>query len=107
MVISPRCPNRGHPDQRAYGDCQLHVEWSTPNPPHGTDQDRGNSGVFLHGLYEIQVLDSYDNVTYADGEAAAVYGQYPPLVNACAQARRMADVRHRFSRGALRCQRAM
>ena len=66
----------------AYGDCQLHVEWATPNPPVGTDQDRGNSGVFLHGLYEIQVLDSYDNVTYADGEAAAVYGQYPPLVNA-------------------------
>jgi hypothetical protein len=65
-----------------YGDCQLHVEWSTPNPPHGTDQDRGNSGVFLHGLYEIQVLDSYNNVTYADGEAAAVYGQYPPQVNA-------------------------
>jgi len=65
-----------------YGDCQLHIEWSTPNPPHGTDQDRGNSGVFLHGLYEIQVLDSYDNVTYADGQAAAVYGQYPPLVNA-------------------------
>jgi hypothetical protein len=66
----------------SYGDSQLHVEWSTPNPPKGKDQDRGNSGVFLHGLYEIQVLDSYDNVTYADGEAAAVYGQYPPLVNA-------------------------
>ena len=66
----------------AFGDCQLHIEWAAPNPPHGTDQDRGNSGVFLHGLYEIQVLDSYDNVTYADGEAAAVYGQYPPQVNA-------------------------
>jgi hypothetical protein len=66
----------------SYGDCQLHVEWAAPNPPHGTDQDRGNSGVFLHGIYEIQILDSYDNVTYADGEAAAVYGQYPPLVNA-------------------------
>jgi len=66
----------------AYGDCQLHVEWSTPDPPRGTDQDRGNSGVFLQGLYEIQVLDSYNNVTYADGEAAAVYGQHPPLVNA-------------------------
>jgi hypothetical protein len=65
-----------------YGDCQLHVEWATPNPPHGHDQDRGNSGVFLHGLYEIQVLDSFDNVTYADGQAGAVYGQYPPLVNA-------------------------
>ncbi len=67
----------------AYGDCQLHVEWATPNPPRGTDQDRGNSGVFLHGLYEIQVLDSFDNVTYADGEAGAVYGEFPPLVNAC------------------------
>ena len=66
----------------SYGDCQLHVEWATPNPPHGTDQDRGNSGLFLQGLYEIQVLDSYENVTYADGEASAVYGQYPPLVNA-------------------------
>jgi len=68
--------------KQAFGDCQLHVEWETPNPPHGQDQDRGNSGVFLHGLYEIQVLDSYENVTYADGQAAAVYGQYPPLVNA-------------------------
>jgi hypothetical protein len=66
----------------SYGDCQLHVEWAAPNPPVGHDQDRGNSGVFLHGLYEIQVLDSYNNVTYADGEAAALYGEYPPLVNA-------------------------
>jgi 3-keto-disaccharide hydrolase len=69
--------------KQGYGDCQLHVEWATPNPPRGKDQDRGNSGVFLHGLYEIQVLDSYQSVTYADGEAAAVYGQFPPLVNAC------------------------
>lgn len=68
--------------KQAYGDCQLHVEWAAPTPPKGKDQDRGNSGVFLQGLYEIQVLDSYQNVTYADGEAAAVYGQYPPLVNA-------------------------
>lgn len=76
-------PGTGYIETKdSYGDCQLHVEWATPNPPHGTDQDRGNSGVFLQGLYEIQVLDSYDNVTYADGEAAAVYGQYPPLVNA-------------------------
>jgi hypothetical protein len=71
--------------KQAFGDCQLHVEWAAPNPPHGTDQDRGNSGVFLHGLYEVQVLDSYHNVTYADGEAAAVYAQYPPLVNAARQ----------------------
>lgn len=68
--------------KQAFGDCQLHVEWAAPNPPHGRDQDRGNSGVFLQGLYEIQVLDSYNNVTYADGQASAVYGQYPPLVNA-------------------------
>ncbi len=67
----------------SYGDCQLHVEYMPPNPPHGEDQDRGNSGVFLHSLYEVQVLDSYNSKTYADGQAAAVYGQYPPLVNAC------------------------
>jgi len=66
----------------SFGDCQLHVEFSEPNPPKGEDQDRGNSGVFLMGLYEIQVLDSYQSKTYADGQAAAVYGQYPPLVNA-------------------------
>jgi 3-keto-disaccharide hydrolase len=69
--------------RQAFGDCQLHVEWATPNPPRGVDQDRGNSGVFLQGLYEVQVLDSYNSVTYADGQAAAIYGQYPPLVNAC------------------------
>jgi len=65
-----------------FGDCQLHVEFSEPVPPKGNSQERGNSGVFLMGLYEIQVLDSYENKTYADGQAAAVYGQYPPLVNA-------------------------
>ena len=66
-----------------FGDIQLHVEWATPVPPSGTSQGRGNSGVFPMGLYEIQVLDSYENDTYPDGQAAAVYGQYPPLVNAC------------------------
>ncbi len=69
--------------QQAFGDCQLHVEWAAPDPPHGEDQDRGNSGVYLHSLYEVQVLDSYESKTYADGEAAAMYGQYAPLVNAC------------------------
>jgi hypothetical protein len=66
-----------------FGHCQLHVEWATPTPPHGEGQGRGNSGVFF-GLdrYEIQVLDSFENKTYADGSAGAVYGQYPPLVNA-------------------------
>jgi len=68
---------------RGFGDVQLHVEWATPTPPHGKSQGRGNSGVFLMGLYEVQVLDSYENDTYPDGQAAAVYGQYPPLVNAC------------------------
>lgn len=65
-----------------FGDVQLHIEWAAPDPPRGTDQDRGNSGVFLMGRYEVQVLDSWQNVTYPDGQAAAVYGQYPPLVNA-------------------------
>lgn len=65
-----------------FGDVQLHVEWMAPNPPKGSDQDRGNSGVFLMGRYEVQVLDSYGNVTYPDGQAAAAYGQYPPKVNA-------------------------
>jgi hypothetical protein len=68
--------------RQAFGDCQLHVEFAEPLPARGEDQGRGNSGVFLMGLYEIQVLDSYQNKTYADGQAAAVYGQYPPLVNA-------------------------
>jgi hypothetical protein len=66
----------------AFGDVQLHVEWAAPVPAEGIGQGRGNSGVFLMGLYEVQVLDSYDNITYADGQAAALYGQYPPLTNA-------------------------
>ena len=65
-----------------FGDCQLHIEWAAPAEVRGSSQGRGNSGVFLMGLYEIQVLDSYDNITYADGHTAAIYGQYPPLVNA-------------------------
>jgi len=65
------------------GDCQLHLEWAAPEEVKGDSQGRGNSGVFLMGLYEIQVLDCYDNPTYADGATAAVYGQFPPLVNAC------------------------
>jgi hypothetical protein len=62
-----------------FGDCQLHVEW---NVPQAKGQGGGNSGVFLMGRYEVQVLDSFENATYADGQAAAIYGQYPPLVNA-------------------------
>ncbi len=68
--------------RQAFGDVQLHVEWAAPTPPKGDGQDRGNSGVFLMGEYELQVLDSYGNDTYPDGQAGAAYGQYPPLVNA-------------------------
>lgn len=68
--------------KRSFGDIQLHVEWAAPNPPHGKGQDRGNSGVFLMGQFEIQVLDSYRAETYADGQAGAIYGQFPPLFNA-------------------------
>jgi hypothetical protein len=65
-----------------FGDVQLHVEFSTPSPGRGASQDRGNSGVIFMSRYEVQVLDSYENVTYADGQAASIYGEYPPLVNA-------------------------
>ncbi len=68
---------------RHFGDCQLHIEWMAPEEVRGEGQGRGNSGVFLMGLYEIQVLDCYQNPTYPDGTTAAIYGQYPPLVNAC------------------------
>lgn len=67
--------------KQAFGDVQLHVEFREPTPPKGDGQERGNSGVFLMGRYEVQVLDSYHNRTYADGVAGAIYGQYPPLVN--------------------------
>lgn len=64
-------------------DVQLHIEFATPTPPEGESQGRGNSGVFFYGgTYEIQVLDSYENKTYPDGQASALYGQWPPLVNA-------------------------
>jgi hypothetical protein len=62
-----------------FGDCQLHVEWSSPTEVRGNSQGRGNSGVLLMNLYEIQVLDAWNNPTYADGEAGALYGQWPPL----------------------------
>lgn len=65
-----------------FGSCQLHVEWATPTEVNGESQGRGNSGVIIMGCYEVQVLDSFNNRTYADGQAGAIYGQYPPLVNA-------------------------
>ncbi len=65
-----------------FRSAQIHVEFNIPNMPEQHGQLRGNSGVFLQGLYEIQVLDSYHNPTYANGSAGALYGQYAPLVNA-------------------------
>jgi hypothetical protein len=67
--------------KRSFGDCQLHLEWASPAQVSGRGQGRGNSGLFLLGRYEVQILDSYQNRTYADGHAGALYGQYPPLVN--------------------------
>ncbi|KAA3614401.1 MAG: DUF1080 domain-containing protein [Planctomycetota bacterium] len=69
--------------RREFGDLHLHVEWATPEKVVGQGQGRGNSGVFLMGRYEIQVLDCWKNQTYPDGQAAAMYGQYPPAVNVC------------------------
>lgn len=66
-----------------FGDCQLHIEWATPAEVKGDSQGRGNSGVFLMGRYEVQVLDSYNNKTYFHGQAGSIYKQYPPLVNVC------------------------
>lgn len=69
--------------KQEFGSCQLHVEWATPKEITGEGQGRGNSGVFLMGRYEVQVLDSYENKTYPDGQAGALYGRSKPLVNAC------------------------
>lgn len=80
---------RGKGDIRSkesFCDMQLHVEWRSPANDQGHDgQDRGNSGIFLQGLYEVQVLDSTDNPTYVNGQAASVYKQHPPMVNASRQ----------------------
>lgn len=68
--------------KKKFGSCQLHLEFATPKDVKGNGQGRGNSGLFFMGTYEIQILDSYDNETYPDGQAAALYGRNPPLVNA-------------------------
>jgi hypothetical protein len=69
--------------KQPFGDCQLHIEWATPAEVKGEGQGRGNSGVIIQGRYELQVLDSYQNKTYFNGQAGAVYSQYAPLVNVC------------------------
>jgi hypothetical protein len=68
--------------KQAFGDCQLHIEWRTPAEVKGEGQGRGNSGIFLMGRYELQVLDSYNNTTYSNGQAGSIYKQRLPLVNA-------------------------
>jgi hypothetical protein len=68
--------------KKDFDDIQLHIEWATPAEVKGEGQGRGNSGVFLQGIYEVQVLDSYNNKTYFYGQAGSIYKQYPPLVNA-------------------------
>ena len=86
-IVKDGVATAAHADMRTkktFGpDYQLHVEWAEPNVVSGSGQGRGNSGVFLADHYEIQVLDSYDNKTYFDGQCAAIYKQWPPLVNAC------------------------
>jgi hypothetical protein len=68
--------------RRAFGDVQLHIEWRTPAAVEGEGQGRGNSGIFLMERYEVQVLDSYENSTYVNGQAGSIYKQHAPLVNA-------------------------
>lgn len=81
-------PPAGQPDggdlltKQEFGDCQVHLEWATPNPPQGDLMNRGNSGLYFFGQYEVQIFDSFRGGIYADGQAGAIYGQYPPLVNA-------------------------
>ncbi len=69
--------------KQGFGDCQFHLEFMSPVEVKGTGQGRGNSGIHFMGQYEVQILDSYDNVTYFDGQCASIYKQHPPLVNVC------------------------
>lgn len=80
LTVVPR--TGGIKTVRSFGDCQLHVEWRSPSEVSGSSQGRGNSGIFLMGLYELQVLDSYQNETYYNGQAGSIYKQHIPLVNA-------------------------
>jgi len=69
--------------QRGFGDCQLHIEWRSPAEVKGNGQRRGNSGIFFMGRYELQVLDSYNNSPYSNGQAGSIYKQHIPLINVC------------------------
>lgn len=73
----------GITSKQAFGDCQFHVEFATPAEVSGSGQGRGNSGIYFMGNYEVQLLDSFENPTYFDGQCGSVYKQQPPIVNAC------------------------
>jgi len=77
------CRGGGIQTKESFGDCQLHIEWASPSEVSGAGQGRGNSGVYLMGKYEVQILDSYENETYFDGQCGAIYKQQPPAVNVC------------------------
>lgn len=90
IVIPPKKEKAGGMrTEKSFGNCQLHIEWASPEVIEGSGQGRGNSGIYFMGKYEVQVLDSWtdnnykNNKTYADGLAATIYGQHPPLVNVC------------------------
>jgi hypothetical protein len=85
-VVQDGCVISGAGDvtsKDVFGDCQLHIEFASDTNVSGSSQGRSNSGVFLMGRYEVQVLDSYDNETYYDGQCASIYKQHPPLANVC------------------------
>jgi hypothetical protein len=85
MTVPSRAEGEGAStlvSKESFGDVQLHLEFRSPNPPEKSSQDRGNSGVWFMERYEVQILDGYDNPTYADGTVGAIYGSTPPLVNA-------------------------
>jgi len=81
MTIPPRGGDLR--TKQSFGDCQLHIEWRTPAEVKGEGQGRGNSGIFLMSRYELQVLDSWNNVTYSNGQAGSIYKQHMPMVNVC------------------------
>ncbi|HSQ57719.1 MAG TPA: DUF1080 domain-containing protein [Gemmata sp.] len=80
-AATPR--KNGITSKQSFGDCQLHIEFATPEKVSGSGQGRGNSGVYMMERYEVQILDSYENKTYFDGQCASLYKQTPPMVNAC------------------------
>src|SRR5690348_14676810 len=82
-VMTVKAGTGGVRTRRSFGNCQLHIEWRTPSPATGEGQERGNSGIFLQSQYELQVLDSYHNKTYVNGQAGSIYKDTPPLVNVC------------------------